>query len=253
MEVDFMGILDGSASSGGSVNSAQNASFSNGNGMSNSYSRTYGTEASIRSALEADRANAKQQDFFNQTMAYNAAEAQKQRDFNYLMGNSIYTRSVKNMIEAGINPILAANFGLSAASVNSGAQASVSSPSAFMGQTFADQVSASHSEWASHSESKGSSKGSSWNESESGLAQALENMGNFIGAGLNALSSAKLFDITIGDGTKGSSSQTASEVGSAIKKSLKNKIDKSINKATGNHGIQFSDSLPEVIGKYLTR
>lgn len=197
-----MGIFDGSTSASGNSSSAESSSWSHGEGFSDSWSRTYGTEASIRSAMEADRANALQEYWMNKEMAFNAAEAQKQRDFNELMGNTLYTRSVKNMMEAGINPILSAQSGLSGANVNSGATASISAPSAFMGQTFADQASASHSQWVSDSGSESHSSGSGWSNSESGLATALQNMGEFIGSGLSALSSAKLFDINIGNDSK---------------------------------------------------
>lgn len=219
-----MGIFDGSNSVSGNSSSAESSSWSHGEGFSDSWSRTYGTEASIRSAMEADRANALQEYWMNKEMAYNAAEAQKQRDFNELMGNTLYTRSVKNMREAGINPILAAQTGLSAANVNSGATASISAPSAFMGQTFADQASASHSQWVSDSGSESHSKGSGWSNSESGLATALSNMGEFIGNGLNALSSAKFMDLQIGDltgkNTGSKASNLATKVGNTIENGL---------------------------------
>lgn len=224
-----MGIFDGSVSAGGSQNSSTNSAHSESSG----YSRTYGTEASIRSAMEADRANAVQKNWFEQEMAYNAEQAQLQRDFNELMGNTIYTRSVKNMMEAGINPVLAANFGLSAANVNSGSTASASAPSAFMGQTFADQVSA----WSSSSDSYGEGSGSSWNNSESGLATALSNMGEFIGSGLEALSSAKLFDIKIGN--EGGNS-VASKIASSIKDKVKDYFKTNGNWDSINHR-QLSD------------
>lgn len=218
-----MGIFDGSTSASGNSSSAESSSWSHGEGFSDSWSRTYGTEASIRSAMEADRANALQEYWMNKEMAYNASEAQKQRDFNELMGNTLYTRSVKNMMEAGINPILAAQSGLSGANVNSGATASISAPSAFMGQTFADQASASHSQWVSDSGSESHSSGSGWSNSESGLATALQNMGEFIGAGLSALSSAKFMDLSLGDinygsGSKGTS--LAKKIGDTVENGL---------------------------------
>lgn len=205
------GALTGSSGSGGSQQSAQAVSSSTSNyksdSFSDSWSRTYGSEATAKSYQEAIRAHERQQQFFDEAMKYNATEAYAQRAFNEMMGNTIYTRSVKNMMEAGINPILAANMGLSGASVNSGAAASIATPSTFMGQTFADQASASHSEshasGGSESSSHSNSSGSGWNNSESGLATGLSQLGQAIGNGLQALSSAKLFDISIGgEGTK---------------------------------------------------
>lgn len=212
-----MGLLEGSMGSGGSVNSAQNASYSVGNGMSNSYSRVYGTEASIRSSREADRANATQKAFMDQAMAYNASEADKQRAFNLLTGSTVYSRSIKDMINAGINPILAASFGLSAANVNSGSAASITTPSAFMGQTFADQESASHSEWSSKSESHGSSSGSGWQNSESGLATGLSLLGNAIGGAIEKINGSSKIDLAL------------------------NGLDSIFNKDKGNTDKQYSD------------
>ena len=178
-------------------------------------------------------------------MAYNANEAQKQRDYQQAqvdvankMADEVYTRSVKNMREAGINPILAYSHGLSGAgtgSIASGQSASVgSAPSgslaqSFMGQSFADQNSAS-SQW-----SKGQSSGSSWNNSESGLATGLQQMGALIGAGLNALSSAKLFEINLGGATN-AVKDVANDVKQGVTEKvndIKNniKLDKESNKA----------------------
>ena len=148
------------------------------------------------------------------------------------MADEVYTRSVKNMREAGINPILAYSHGLSGAgsgTVSSGQSASVgSSPSgsmaqSFMGQSFADQNSAS-SQW-----SKGQSSGSSWNNSESGLATGLQQMGALIGAGLNALSSAKLFEINLGG-----SSDVVKDIANDVKQGVTDKVNDFKNDAKLN-------------------
>lgn len=220
-----LGTLQGSESHGGSSESAYNQS------EGTSWSHTAGSEASEASAREAEKARqfaAKQaqinrefqERLFREEMEYNRVEAQKQRDYQQAqvdvankMADTIYTRSAANMREAGINPILAFSHGLSGVgtgTVSSGQSASIGgSPSgsvaqSFMGQSFADQNSAS-SQW-----SKGEASGSSWQNSESGLAEGLQQMGELIGAGLNALSSAKLFEINLGDATE----------------SVKNKVEK---------------------------
>lgn len=224
-----IGSLGGSSGSGGSQQSAQAVSNSTSNfksdSFSDSWSRTYGSEATAKSYAEAIRAHERQQEFFDQAMEYNSIEAYAQRAFNEMMGNTIYTRSIKNMMEAGINPILAANMGLSGASVNSGAAASISTPSTFMGQTFADQASASHSEshssGGSESRSNSVSSGSGWNNSESGLATGLAQLGTAVQNGLQALSSAKLFDISIGG-----NNSTVGKVVKDIKQGVENTIDK---------------------------
>lgn len=178
--------LLGSESHGGSIsNSAQTA-------QSQSQSNTFGQAASQWSAQQAREAREWQEKMFEKEMAFNAAEAQKARDWNAQMANTIYTRSVDNMREAGINPILAANMGLSGASVSSGATASTSAPGGFMGSSYADQ----HS--ASSSQSSGESHGSSWQESTSGLATALEQMGGLISGVIQGLNAATQIDINLG-------------------------------------------------------
>lgn len=180
----------GSTQGGSNVssNTAYNVSDSGSRSQSDSwsYGATYGSEATAKSYAEALRAHNRQQDFYSQEQAYNAEQAEIQRIYNQLMASSTYQRSVEDMKKAGINPILAASFGLSADSVNSGAAASVSSPSTFMGQTFADQRSASqshsessswsHGEGGSQGSSSGSSWGSSWQNSTSGLSTFLDQM-----------------------------------------------------------------------------
>lgn len=187
--------LLGSEGQGGSVsNSAQNAT-------SQSNSNTDGAAAREWSAQQAQIAREWQEKMFQKEMKFNAAEAEKNRNWQQAnintaneMANTVYTRSVENMRAAGINPILAANMGLGAAgsgTVTSGAGASVTAPSGFMGQSFADQ----HS--ASSSQSSGESHGNSWNESRSGLATALEQMAGLIGGVINGLNAATQIDVNL--------------------------------------------------------
>ena len=231
-----LGAFSGSESHGGSAQSSYNQS------EGQSISQTHGQEASEWSAKEAEKARQFaaeqaeinrqfQERLFREEMAYNANEAQKQRDYQQAqvdvankMADTIYTRSAANMREAGINPILAYSHGLSgvgSGTVSSGQSASVGgSPSgsmaqSFMGQSFADQNSAA-SQW-----SKGEASGSSWQNSESGLAKGLQQMGELIGAGLNALSSAKFFEINLGDKTN-----AVKDMANDVKEGVTKTIDK---------------------------
>lgn len=58
----------------------------------------------------------REQNSFNSAEAekarlFNASEAQKQRDYETMMSNTAYQRSVSDMESAGINPIMAASAG----------------------------------------------------------------------------------------------------------------------------------------------
>ena len=127
-------------------------------------------------------------------MDFNSKEAEKQRNWEAEMANSIYTRSVKNMKEAGINPILAAGMGLSGGSVSSGATASFGGSSAPMQQTFMGSESANNSQ----SSSWGESYGKGWSNSESGLATFLTAMNTWVNGAIEALSSSQQINIALG-------------------------------------------------------
>lgn len=167
------------STSGGSTGS-QNISNSWSTSDAQSIANTWGSQASAQSAQEAERAHQRQKELLQLTMDYNTREAQKTRDWQTEMANTIYTRSAKNMEEAGINPILAAGFGLSPASVGSGATASIGTPSTFMGNTYADSNSASTSTSRSQGMSEGQSWGSQFAQSTSGLSTFLNQMGTTI-------------------------------------------------------------------------
>lgn len=178
------GLSQGYASGG----SAQHAT-SAGSGYSNSDAQ----QAQQFSAEQARIAFERQKELMNMEMEYNSKEAEKARQWNENMANSVYTRSVNNMREAGINPILAANMGLSAASVGSGQTASIGGASAPMAQGFMG----SSSEWNNRSESEGSS----YNKSEQGIITALEGLGAILGKAMGSVQSALNLNISM-DGLK---------------------------------------------------
>lgn len=160
-----MGLLDASLSNSGGQNTAK------------SWSNTNGAGATASSNIQASTANASAYQNWLAAAKFNAEQARIQRDWQERMANTVYQRSIADMKAAGINPILAANMGLGTASVGSGAAASLSSPATFMGQSFADQNSASES------------YGASWSHSESGLATFISSLGGIfqtIAQGLNS-------------------------------------------------------------------
>ena len=141
------------------------------------------------------------------------------------------------MREAGINPILAANMGLSGAAVGSGATASLAgAPSAPLAQNFMDSWSGSNS-W-SHGESSGGSfgerfgegfqNGSSWNSgwsnSEEGIVTALQNLGDMADtalAGMNAGNTLKQMSKNMGSPL----TDWGYDVGQGIRNGVKNGIE----------------------------
>lgn len=96
------------------------------------------SQASADKAMQFSAAQAAEQMAFQKAMmenmqAYNSAEAAKQRKWQEQMRATAYQATVKDMIAAGINPIMAAQLG--ATGVGTGATASSGMPSGAMGQS----------------------------------------------------------------------------------------------------------------------
>lgn len=216
--------LNGSRSSGGSVNSSKAISRN----VSDSSSNTFGTAASLRAAAAAAAANASARDAWENAADYNSRQAAAQRAWEEYMSNTQYQRAVEDMKAAGLNPILAASNGISGASVGSGASASIGAADTFQAQTFADQNSASHAEGYSRE----TSNGRSWQNSESGLATGLSMLGESISGALAGLNSANNVNVTIdnlmneGKTVPKVIKETASTIGKQAKKGAKSIIKK---------------------------
>lgn len=132
-----------------------------------------GAIATAQSAMNAAEANKIARENMREAMAYNAAEAQKNRDWQETMANTAYQRAVTDMKAAGINPILAASNG--GAAVPAGGSASTSAAETHMANAYTDSYGESHG-WGSGYSAGGSVM-------ESNIAEQIE-------SGIGALSNA---------------------------------------------------------------
>lgn len=142
-------------------------SYSMGENWSNSWSdaensswnRTFGREASAADIYRAEEANKEQQEMWAMQAMYNAHEAEKSRQYQSYMSNTAYQRAVKDLLAAGLNPILAVgNIG---ASTPVGATASSGLASSHKASTYAE------SQGGSYGYSKSESSSYGYNKSES--------------------------------------------------------------------------------------
>lgn len=165
-----IGLGNGSTSfnEGGSNSASSNWSQNFSDNWSENGSESWGGSngsgqwASALSQLNAAKANQINYDNMQMVMAYNAAEAQKQRDWEEMMSNTAHQRAVKDMIAAGINPILAAG---SAASTPTGGMAATTALQSHMAREYTDYENGSKSWGRSEGHSEGSGAGSSYGNS----------------------------------------------------------------------------------------
>ena len=142
----------------GSLANAGQGSFGAGYSAGSSYgansARNYtnGADATIANMRSAYNRMQKQQQSWEDTAAYNSAEAAKLREWQEYMSNTAYQRAVRDMKLAGINPILAYTQG--GAATGTGMAASMDAISGAQGNAIAD----------SYGESSGYSYGSNYSQ-----------------------------------------------------------------------------------------
>lgn len=236
-----------SQQSGGSTQASVNTS----SGRSVSQSQTNGTEATAAAVNAATIAYERQKELNEAQMRFNAEEARKQREWEENMANTIYTRSVKNMKEAGINPILAASMGLSGASVGSGATASIGGSSAPMANTFAN----SSAESLSESSGYGESHGSSWEQGSSyslyGIEEAMNQGKKIIESVIDTINSSTTMDkiskLFGGSGTGINVKDLATDTIKNLPKALGKTIQDIDRKQQGKHAIKNGGNFRKTI------
>lgn len=137
---------------------SQQGSYGYSDAYGESQSRTYGREASAQDIANASEANKIQADMWQAQADYNAAEAEKSRQWSQEMQDTYYQRLVQDLKKAGLNPMLAlSGYG---SSMPTGATASSGLATANKANAYAEQTSSSYNK--SHSEN------SSWGWSKSG-------------------------------------------------------------------------------------
>lgn len=187
-----------------SGSNAFNDEWSQAENFAESFSEAYGLEASAQDILNAEIANQIQAQNYRMQEAYNREEAQKSRNWQEYMSNTAYQRAVKDLLAAGLNPILAVgNMGAStpAGATASSGLASAQKANAYMGsksgssaygysqsQGHGESSSASASEGhsRSHSETHSESSGGSSQSSQSETTTQLKELAGIIGDLTNA-------------------------------------------------------------------
>lgn len=217
----------------GAQSSSSGSSWNQGasHGQNSSYGQTYGNAATQASINAAAVANEAQMQAWREAAEFNAREAKKARDWQEKMSNSVYQRTVKDMIAAGINPVLAAGAGLGTASVGGGTSASVGVPSMSMANAYPEQVNSSYG--VNDSYEKGGSQSQSYYEA--GLATALKQLGDMVGSWVNTKTAAQDINLNI-DGLKGWFGDKTQDIKDIVREYLGEDVSQKLGLENTSHG-----------------
>lgn len=123
---------------GSAIGAISNNIGSTSSAQANAASAASAYAAMAQSSAEAAANRDFQEKFWEKTSAYNALEAQKNRDWQEHMSNTAYQRAMADMRAAGLNPILAYQQG--GASTPSGGSAAVGTLAGAMGTGYSYQA-----------------------------------------------------------------------------------------------------------------
>lgn len=162
-------LLNGSTGGSNLTSTSNESSQSSSSSSGTSWGRVYGTEASAADIMRAKEANDLNTEYMRQQMIFNADQAELNRQYQTNMSNTAYQRQVRDLIAAGLNPLLAVGAG--GASTPSGATATSNLQSAAKANTYADQATESQNSSSSQSSSSGSSNTKSSSKNQTLLNQ----------------------------------------------------------------------------------
>lgn len=132
------GVGSGLMRAGSAIGALSNTIGGTSSAAANAESAASAYAAMAQSSAEAAANRDFQREFWEKTSAFNALEAQKNRDWQERMSNTAYQRAIADMRAAGLNPILAYQQG--GASTPSGSSAAVGTLAGAMGTGYSYQA-----------------------------------------------------------------------------------------------------------------
>ena len=132
------GVGSGLMHAGSAIGAISNNIGGTSSAQANAESAASAYAAMAQSSAEAAANREFQERYWEKTSAFNALEAQKNRDWQEHMSNTAYQRAMADMRAAGLNPILAYQQG--GASTPSGGSAAVGTLAGAMGTGYSYQA-----------------------------------------------------------------------------------------------------------------